>query len=626
MVHTTVRQFVDELTRRQRRAFQIAFDTVALIGCAAFAILITGKSDLGSVYPSLITIGVTPLVGIPIFVRLGLYRTALRYIPNAFLLTVGKASALLTLTWTLLSLILSDKLALSTFVQSASVFGMFAFCVTFLSRHAAQTFIYGIPDLARKRIAIYGAGSAGLTYLEALSNSPDVEVAALFDDDQKLFGREFKGIRVYNPRQLELLVNNLGIKDVVVCMPSVSGQRRLELAARLSKAQARVKVLPSLTEVMAGKFDVVPSAEINFDELLGRSPVPPDMALIRSKVEGATIIVTGAGGSIGSELVKTLALNSAARIIMIDHSEFALFEAHRNLEQYGTDTNLVPILASVTDNQALMKAFETYGPSIVYHAAAYKHVGLGEQNPTAAFYNNVIGTRLVLAASQAFKVRDCVLISTDKAVRPTSIMGATKRLAELLVRHYADQATDGERFSSVRFGNVIGSKGSVVPLFAEQIRRGGPIVVRGENTQRYFMSITEACELIVQASALAEGGETFLLKMGEPLSIKQLAKNMIELSGLSVRDHSNPNGDIEIDVRPIQPGEKHTEEFAYDRNVLQDTRHPMIVKGKLSTSLDRSIIEVVFDLTNKLNESGNAAARDAIMDCVRSLDSQLYGR
>lgn len=426
----------------------------------------------------------------------------------------------------------------------------------------------------RHRVLIYGAGSSGRQLAAAMSASRESNVIGFIDDDRSISGTRINGLPVYQSSGLATLVENKQIEDILLALPSASRQRRNEIIQNLRGLPVSVRTLPGLMDLAHGRVEASDLRELTIEDLLSRDPIEPEMTVVRGKVAGKTVLVTGAGGSIGSELCRQVLAAEPARILLLEQSEFALYAIHRNLTEVS-EVEIVPLLGSVTDEFRVSQIMQTWRPHIVFHAAAYKHVPLVEHNPLEGLRNNVIGTRHIAELAVKFGVGDFVLVSTDKAVRPTNIMGATKRLAELILQGLAAEET-GTRFSMVRFGNVLGSSGSVVPLFREQIKRGGPITITHRDITRYFMTIPEAAQLVVQASAMASGGEVFVLDMGEPVRIADLARNMIELCGLTVRSPANPDGDIEIVTIGMRPGEKLYEELLIG-NDPRCTAHPRIM-------------------------------------------------
>jgi len=415
----------------------------------------------------------------------------------------------------------------------------------------------------------------------ALRQSQEMKVTGFVDDDITLSGQTLDGLRVYRPTQLSEVIVQKQITDVLLAIPSATRKRRDEIISDLRRFAVNVRTLPGMLDLVHGRVKVSDLHEITIDDLLGRDRVAPDVALLRRNVTGNVVLVTGAGGSIGSELCRQIVDNAPQTVLLLDHSEYALYAIHRELSGLiaidGLNIEIVPLLGSVADVRMMDHVFGTWKPQLVFHAAAYKHVPLVEQNVVEAVRNNVIGTLRLTQAALRHGTAHVVLISTDKAVRPTSIMGTTKRLAEQVLQALAVQQND-TCLSMVRFGNVLGSSGSVVPLFRAQAHAGGPVTITHREMTRYFMLIPEAAQLVIQAGAMARGGEVFLLDMGEPVKILDLAYSVIALSGLTVRDEANPDGDIEIREVGLRPGEKLYEELLIE-DAAEASDHPLIMKA-----------------------------------------------
>jgi FlaA1/EpsC-like NDP-sugar epimerase len=436
------------------------------------------------------------------------------------------------------------------------------------------------------RALIYGAGSAGRQLAAALKTSPELVVVGLMDDDDRLHGQVLNGLKIYDPAKMVALVTKLHVTQVFLAMPSASRARRNEILELVRAAHVQVRTLPGVLELAQGKVQVSDLKELDIEDLLGRDPVPPNPLMLSRNITGKVVMVTGAGGSIGSELCRQIIKSGPSTLLLVELTEFALYAIEhelqsRILEESAVDVKLVPLLANVRDASRMAEIFRTWKPHTVYHAAAYKHVPLVEHNPAEGVKNNVLGTLTTAMQAVAHGVSDFVLISTDKAVRPTNVMGTSKRLAEMVLQAQAAvmaKAGGKTRFSMVRFGNVLGSSGSVVPLFRKQIKEGGPITLTDERITRYFMTIPEAAQLVIQAGAMASGGDVFVLDMGEPVRIADLARRMVELSGLALKDATNPTGDVEIQVTGLRPGEKLYEELLIGDNPLP-TSHPRIMKA-----------------------------------------------
>ena len=535
-------------------------------------------------YKAMTPVWVSLGLAVPVFVAFGLYRAIFRYSGWPALVTVGKAVGLYGLVF----------MAIFTLVGVPGVprtVGLIQpLLVLFLvgaSRALARYWLGGLYLSQLKlgtlpKVLIYGAGSAGRQLANALANSYEMRVAGYLDDDDRLHGHVLNGLAIYSPQDLSGLVLSLGISDVLLALPTANRKRRNEILALMQQAKVSVRTLPSVMELAQGKVSTADLRELDIDDLLGRDSVPPNHILLGRNVTRKVVLVTGAGGSIGSELCRQILKLKPQTLLLVDQSEYALYEIHQELldktQALGQGaTQLVPLLASVRDAERMREVITTWSPDTIYHAAAYKHVPLVEHNPAEALKNNVFGTRTVAQLAAEHGVSDVVLVSTDKAVRPTNIMGASKRLAELVLQALAAEPSK-TTFSMVRFGNVLGSSGSVVPKFRQQIKNGGPITLTHPEVTRFFMTIPEAAQLVIQAGAMAKGGDVFVLDMGESVKIMDLAQRMIELSGLTERTEANPDGDIAIEITGLRPGEKLFEELLIG-NDPQPTLHPRIMKA-----------------------------------------------
>jgi FlaA1/EpsC-like NDP-sugar epimerase len=427
------------------------------------------------------------------------------------------------------------------------------------------------------RVLVYGAGTSGRQLAGALAHSHEMRVVGFLDDDNRLQGNVLDGHRIYAPDDLPSLRETLRVKDVLLAIPSLHRHRRNEILELMRRSHVSVRTLPRMADLAQGLVGTSALRDLDLEDLLGREPVAPNHILLRKNIHGKVVLVTGAGGSIGSELCRQIVALDPTTLLLVEQSEFALYELHQELLSRAPTLKLVPLLASVQDSHRMHEILSTWSPHTVYHAAAYKHVPMVEHNPAEGLKNNLLGTLTTAVAALENGVSDFVLISTDKAVRPTNIMGTSKRLAEMVLQALAEESTT-TRFSMVRFGNVLGSSGSVVPLFRQQIKDGGPITLTHGEVTRYFMTIPEAAQLVIQAGAMARGGDVFVLNMGEPVRIMDLARRMVELSGLRIRDDDDPEGDIEIRVTGLRPGEKLYEELLIG-NHSEPTTHPRIMKA-----------------------------------------------
>jgi len=531
----------------------------------------------------LILAAFAPLVAIPIFIRLGLYRSVIRYLPEAAIWTIIKAMLIATISWVIIIFLM--EMTGQGIVPRSIPFLFFILGTLIIGglRFAAKWILVSGTGLRRDEepIFIYGAGPAAAQLAQALRGHGNRYVMGLIDDDPVNHGRDIGGYRVLPSGDLPLLIDRYGIKEIVISMSSIPMDKRQAVLGRVTGLGVKVRSLPAIADIVDGRYIVSQIREIEIDELLGRSFVPAETELLDQALAGKIVMVTGAGGSIGSELCRLIVRRKPERLILFEANEYALYRIEQELSALGSHT-VVPVLGSVTDAKSVERAIRTHKVQVLYHAAAHKHVPLVEANVLEGIRNNVFGTLTVAKIAAAQEIESFVLISSDKAVRPTNVMGATKRWAELVVRQMAIEARskpEKQIFCAVRFGNVIGSNGSVVPLFKQQIARGGPVTITDPEMTRYFMAIPEAAELIVQAGALSAGGDVFLLDMGEPVRIRDLAENMIRLAGFNVRDADSPDSGIAIEVIGKRPGEKLFEELFYDRNNAQLTRHPKIMRA-----------------------------------------------
>ena len=565
---------------------------------------------------------IAPVLAIPVFIRFGLYRAIIRYLAERAIWPIFQATAIAALFWVALVFLMELYGGAGLPRSVPLLYWLLSIVFISASRFGAKWLLRSSESDKRytSSALIIGVGEPARQLATALRSHSDTLVVGFVDPDGKLNGMDIIGLRVYAVEDIPALIENYGIKQIVVSEPSLEQKQRQDFARLLGGLPVNTRILPPIADLTAGKYLVSSLRNVEIDDLLGRSPVPPDAALLREVVEGRRIMVTGAGGSIGSQLCRTIAQWNPASIILFESSEFALYNIDRQLRQIA-GCEIVPILGTVSNRDCVEKAIRENNVDTVYHCAAYKHVPLVEKNPLVGIFNNVFGTLEVAQAALNTDVERMVLISSDKAVRPTNVMGATKRWAELVVYYYgllAEQSGKKKAFYSVRFGNVLGSNGSVVPLFREQIASGGPITLTHEDMTRYFMSIKEAAELIVQSGGIAASGDTVLLEMGEPVKIRDLAENMILLAGLTVRNDENPHGDIAIEVTGIREGEKMYEELFYDPAQAKPTRHPKIMRAPKGS---KAAVDVPASLAalRAAMESGDVdAVRKVLFDVIAS--------
>jgi len=479
----------------------------------------------------------------------------------------------------------------------------------FLARYYLLT-RYIRPTLAR--VAIYGAGDAGARLASSLLATRTFDPIAFIDDNRALQGNSVNGIRVYSPDQLPAIVRDHEVDRILLALPSESRRRRREILTKLEPLGLHIQTVPEIDQLVSGNASVSDIREVDVGDLLGRDAVPPNAALLEGCIRGRVVMVTGAGGSIGSELCRQIVRQHPVRLLLFEMSELALYNIERELRttiaQNGLSVDLVPMIGNAHHKYRLRDILQAYRVQTVYHAAAYKHVPIVEQNVIEGIHNNVISTWYAAEAALEAEVESFVLISTDKAVNPTNVMGATKRLAEIVLQGL-QQRRGKTRFCMVRFGNVLASSGSVVPLFYEQIRAGGPITVTHPDVIRYFMTIPEAAQLVIQAGSMAKGGDVFVLDMGKPVRIDDLARRMVHLMGMSVRDEQHPDGDIEIAYTGLRPAEKLFEELLIGNNVT-GTEHPMILRA-IEHCLPWEKVSVLLE---------NLLTTMSRFDCPRALD------
>jgi FlaA1/EpsC-like NDP-sugar epimerase len=571
------------LNRRAKQALLGLMDVVALWLAAwvAFALRL-GEFFVPNAQQAWLLLA-APALALPVFLKLGLYRSVIRYLGEQALWAVLKGMTVAALLWATLAF-MTQQTGVAGVPRSVPVlYGLIGAVLVGGSRFLARWFLW-LP--VRKRfqggqVLIYGAGGAGRQLASSLRAGRDVFPAGFLDDDPALRGTDVDGLRVYPPEHLPELLERFDIRDVIVTLPSASSARRRDIVTWLEGFPVRVRILPAMSDIANGRHLVNMVREVDIGDLLGRDAVAADPELLSQCISGKVVLVTGAGGSIGSELCRQIAALGPRRLVLLEASEHALYLIDKRLAA-SFPGEVVACLGSVEDQPVVAELLARHGVQTVYHAAAHKHVPLVEANPHEGASNNILGTRAVAQAALAAGVETFVLISTDKAVRPTNVMGATKRWAELIVQDCAAAARAAgrpQRFCAVRFGNVLGSSGSVIPLFKEQIAAGGPVTLTHPEVTRYFMSIHEAVELVIQAGSMAQGGEIFLLDMGEPVRIMDLAANMIRLAGQTVRDDANPEGDIEIHVTGLRPGEKLYEELLIASGNVEGTAHPKIMKA-----------------------------------------------
>lgn len=586
------------LPRTVKRLVVIALDGVlSLVSVWVAFYLRLDQTDLSLLDQKYVYL-LAPLLAVPIFSRFGLYRAIFRYTGMAALTSTAKAVG----TYALVFFIALLLFKFEGVPRSVGLIQPLLFLLLVGgSRAVARFWLAGLSGKSRHtegRLLIYGAGEAGVQTASALAVSRQFYLLGFVDDDKAKVGGSIYGVDIIGTAQVAEAVDRMGVTDILLAMPSLGRLQRNEIIAQLRNLPVHVRTLPGMGDLASGRVTIQDFQELDVEDLLGRSPVPPDRTLLARNLADKVVLVTGAGGSIGGELCRQIILERPRQLILVEHNEFGLYTICGELLGVCADKQLsvdvIPLLASVGNFRRLKEICQLYRPFTVYHAAAYKHVPLVESNPSEGVLNNVFGTLNMARAAMEGGAAHFVLVSTDKAVRPTNVMGATKRMAELVLQALAASASvqfhlpDGTHshevsnntlFSMVRFGNVLGSSGSVVPLFRKQLLSGGPLTVTHADVTRYFMTIPEAAQLVLQAGAMARGGDVFVLDMGQPVKILDLARRMAQLSGLKLRDELNPQGDIEIKITGLRPGEKLYEELLIGDNP-EGTAHERIMKAR----------------------------------------------
>ena len=544
------------------------------------------------------------LMGIFIFIKIGLYRSITRFIDHKLIIYTTQGSIFLSIL-----VLITDQVTMPIYSRSIPViFGICLLIFITFSRLAIRSYYSWLMSKSQnvKNVLIYGAGAAGHQLANSLLDSDLINVKGFLDDDKKLIGNLVSGIEIFAESSIIHLIEKFHISDIFLALPSLNRSRRQNIISSLAKYNVHVQTIPSLQQLISGE-SIDNIKELSIEDILGREVVEHNEQLIEKISKNQIILISGAGGTIGSEISKQLLLNNAKKILLLENSEFALYKINQDLikiqkELDESSTEIIPVLGNAADQANIENIFQDHEINIVFHAAAYKHVPLVEANPFAGVSNNIFSTLTLAKLANRYSVSRFVLISTDKAVRPTNIMGASKRISELILQNIASKKSTKTIFSMVRFGNVLDSSGSVVPLFREQIKTGGPVSVTHKNITRFFMMISEASSLVIQAGALAKRGEVFLLDMGEPVKILDLAKNMISLSGLQIKDKRNPDGDIEIIFSGLRPGEKLYEELLVNGK-SEKTIHPKIYSANENFYSDKEtqkiLNELKFSIKNK---------------------------
>lgn len=608
---------INALSRRQKRSLMATVDFVAI----PLSLYLAFALRLGEPIPPVTQIWwlflLLPMASLPVFWRFDLYRMVVRHMGARVIYAVIKAVTVSALLLVTIALLGNERgLPRSTIILYWGIAIIGVGGMRFVARNALHAAFQA--ERRREPVIIYGAGSAGVQTALALKQGHEYVVVAFIDDDIKLHGTELQDIRVYPPEQIASLADRMEVSQVLLAMPSVSRRRRRVIIEQLEALPLHVRTIPMLSDLVSGVARIDEFREVDIEDLLGRDPVPADERLLHHCIEGKVVMVTGAGGSIGSELCRQIVNLEPASLLLLDLSEYALYVINNDLHRIAAvqdgQVTVRALLGSVLDEGLLQHVMCSYGVHTVYHAAAYKHVPLVEDNVTEGVRNNVLGTYRCAAAATGAGVESFILISTDKAVRPTNVMGASKRMAELVLQAMTEREFR-TRFTIVRFGNVLNSSGSVVPLFREQIAQGGPVTVTDPEVTRYFMTIPEAAELVIQAGSMGQDGNVFVLNMGDQVKIVDLARRMVNLMGLSIRDEQNPEGDIPIEFTGLRPGEKLYEELLIGENTLV-TRHSMIMRAREASLSWKVMHDVLAQLTVAFDRHESGPVRAILLNVV----------
>jgi FlaA1/EpsC-like NDP-sugar epimerase len=632
MLRPLVKRLPD-LSRSSKRTILVCYDIVAMM----VALWAAFSARLGYFYVPysrrvLLSAGVSFIVGLAALYRLRVYHIVLRYFDLRTVTRILSAAAVAAIAWVLLVYAVDAQITTGeiTFLVPRSVafiYCGFLFLLLFMGRYCMAVLLAGadreslLPDPDARKVVIYGANATGISLANSVLSSSHYRLMAFVDADPALKGQVVAGVPIFDPGALDRLAQSGDVDEVFLAMSNATRSDRLAAISHVRELGLEVKTVPAPEEIVSGRFTVSDIRPIDVGDLLRRDPVEPIGELIREAVEGHSVLVTGAGGSIGAEICRQVLGAHAAKLVLLDHSEFALYSIHEQLLQLAdklphlSRCEIVPLVGSMLDERLVRRIIAEHGTDTLFHAAAYKHVPLLEQNELVGIDNNVFGTLAVARAAFDARITRFTMISTDKAVRPTSVMGASKRVAELVIQALANRPECKTRFAIVRFGNVLDSSGSVVQRFRSQIRSGGPITVTHEEITRFFMSIPEATQLVLQAAAMAERGEVFVLDMGEPVKITELAHHMVSLSGMTVRDAENPGGDIEICYVGLRPGEKLYEELFIGENLVT-TRHPRIQMAQERVIPLPELERMLDRLKGALDCGNRAVLRERLADFI----------
>ena len=618
-IFTEASKNIISLPRYTKRIIAILIDISLCIFCTWLAFYLRLEEFVKISGETTLAVEISILIAIPIFWLMGLYKTIFRFQGSSIIFTVFLATSV----YALLYFVIISVYGIRGIPRSIGIIQPILLFLAISATRISIKFLFLSHFKKSKNktnVIIYGAGSVGRQLLTSLESNLEMKVLGFLDDDPQFHRQKILGQTVYDPLNIEKLINKKNIEIVLLALPSITRQKRNQIINSLNKYKVIVKTLPSIQDIVDGKVSISDIKDLSIEDLLNRDQVKPNLELLSKNISSKIVMVTGAGGSIGSELSRQIIKLNPKKIILVELSEFALYKINEDLKSINNNTKIIPLLINIQNKTKIEHVFNTFNIDTVYHAAAYKHVPLVEENITESVKNNVFGTFNLAEAALKYNVSNFVLISSDKAVRSTNIMGGTKRLAEICVQSLYDNQNQQSKFAIVRFGNVLESSGSVIPKFKKQIREGGPVTLTHPDVTRYFMTTTEASQLVIQAGAMAEKCEVFVLDMGESVKIKDLINKMIKLSGLSIKNDKNLDGDIEIKITGLRPGEKLYEELLIGDNPqktfhekIQKAQDPFISFSKLKIDLDR--------LTDLMEENKVEEVKQLLSNLVPSYQS-----
>lgn len=608
--------FIFGMSRSTKRVISLFIDIILLIS----SFFLAYWTRLGGIVAFdnteiWMTLLCTILITLFTFIKLGLYRAVLRYISFKALAMVAGGAFVSAVSLIFFSFFIGSDIPRTVPI----IYFSYVFLLCGSARMLVRYYVSLILDKDNESVLIYGAGTTGRQLAVLLKHAYRYRIRGFIDDNTKLHGSYLLGNKIFSPNDISKLVQKYNVKVILLAIPSASRSERKTIIDSLIPLKIKVQTIPDMEDILQGNAKIDELREVKIEDLLGREPVLPNQELLQKNILRKSVMVTGAGGSIGSELCRQIILNEPNILILFELSEFSLYSIHQELLEIAkknniTNTKIYPVLGNVQDIERVDRVLSHFNIDTIYHAAAYKHVPLVEYNMIEGVQNNVFGTYNVARCAAEHGVKSFVLISTDKAVRPTNVMGASKRMAELCLQALSEQLKDYQTcFSMVRFGNVLGSSGSVIPLFRKQILKGGPITITHPDIIRYFMTIPEAAQLVIQAGAMAKGGDVFILDMGEPVKIVDLAKNLIQLSGLSVKDENNPKGDIEITYTGLRPGEKLYEELLIGGDNVTKTAHSRIMTAEEEYLPFEQLSNVLVELEQACKKADYMAIRQILL-------------